>query len=57
MKRILGELPKEEVSHCLGRKVFQIGRAGQVTEHPPNCVESQGVDKGLLHPRLQKASN
>lgn len=23
----------------------------------PNCVESQGVDKGLLHPRLWKAGN
>lgn len=31
----MGELSEEEVTQCLGGKVFQIGGAGKVAEQPP----------------------
>lgn len=55
MKRILGELPKEEVSHCLGRKVFQIGRAGQITKHPPTVWSHREWTRDYCIPDCRKA--
>lgn len=54
MKRILGELPKEEVSQCLGRKVFQIGRAGKVTKQPPTVWSHREWTRDYCNPDCRK---